>query len=334
MKLITEAEEISYKIWKKFVNSHPYGNFFQDPDTFYFFQDLKGYKPVVLALEENEKILGLIIGIMFQENTIKGIFSRRTIVWGGPLIVQKNESCFDLLFSSFDRLISNRNIYVEFRNIFSLGDFKDMFYKHGFSYNPHLNIRVATYSEENILKHLNKGKLRQIKSSLKNGANVIQPFNIEQIEEFYIILKNLYKHKIRKPLPSYNFFASFYLKRDLGRYFLIEYKGKIIGGIMCPVYNGKIIYEWYVAGQDKKIQGIYPSVLATWAAIKYASENNMEYFDFMGAGHPGKDYGVRNFKMQFGGEMVEYGRFIKIYKPLLFILGKIGMKLSRMINQI
>lgn len=67
---------------------------------------------------------------------------------------------------------------------------------------------------------------------------------------------------------------------------------------------------------------MYPSVLATWAGIEYAAKNGFEYFDFMGAGKPDESYGVREFKSKFGGELVSYGRFLYVYKPLVYKLAK------------
>ena len=46
----------------------------------------------------------------------------------------------------------------------------------------------------------------------------------------------------------------------------------------------------------------------------------------MGAGSPDENYGVRDFKARFGGELVEYGRFKKILNPILYEAGKIGLK--------
>jgi lipid II:glycine glycyltransferase (peptidoglycan interpeptide bridge formation enzyme) len=42
----------------------------------------------------------------------------------------------------------------------------------------------------------------------------------------------------------------------------------------------------------------------------------------MGAGKPGDGYGVREFKSEFGGELVEHGRFLYVCKPQLYVLGK------------
>jgi lipid II:glycine glycyltransferase (peptidoglycan interpeptide bridge formation enzyme) len=119
------------------------------------------------------------------------------------------------------------------------------------------------------------------------------------------------------------------LHKQIGKYFLIKYNNDIIGGIMCPITAGKVIYEWYVVGLDSKYDGVYPSVLATWAPIDYALKNRLHYFDFMGAGKPEADYGVREFKAKFGGKMVNYGRFERINNRLLYQFGKFGIGLLK-----
>jgi len=83
------------------------------------------------------------------------------------------------------------------------------------------------------------------------------------------------------------------------------------------------LYEWFVCGDESVMKDIYPSVVATWAGIEYAAKNNIPRFDFMGAGKPDKNYGVREFKSKFGGELVEDGRFLYICNTLLFSIGRI-----------
>ena len=102
---------------------------------------------------------------------------------------------------------------------------------------------------------------------------------------------------------------------------------------MCPITPKQEMYEWYVAGLDQEFKGsgIYPSVLVTWGAIKYACEHNIPKFNFMGAGQPGKAYGVRDFKMQFGGELVNSGRYMKVNKSFLYKLGKLYFRLREII---
>jgi len=139
-------------------------------------------------------------------------------------------------------------------------------------------------------------------------------------------LLELYKSKVKKPIPSFDFFQKFFENSYLGKYLLIEYQGKIIGGIMTPVYKDTI-YEWYVCGLDNEFKDQSPSVMATWAAIEYGINNGLKCFDFMGAGKPNEDYGVREFKSKFGGKEVRYGRYVRINNKLMYNIGELGLKL-------
>jgi lipid II:glycine glycyltransferase (peptidoglycan interpeptide bridge formation enzyme) len=72
--------------------------------------------------------------------------------------------------------------------------------------------------------------------------------------------------------------------------------------------------------------------MATWAAMEFANNNHIPIFDFMGAGIKGLDYGVRDYKSRFGGELVEYGRFIKIADPILYKIGRFVLKFIKLIK--
>jgi lipid II:glycine glycyltransferase (peptidoglycan interpeptide bridge formation enzyme) len=63
--------------------------------------------------------------------------------------------------------------------------------------------------------------------------------------------------------------------------------------------------------------------------MEYAVQNDIPVFDFMGAGSPDDQYGVREFKARFGGDMVDHGRFTRINKPLLYNVGKFGLGIMR-----
>ena len=98
--------------------------------------------------------------------------------------------------------------------------------------------------------------------------------------------------------------------------------------------QNKVIYEWYVCGLDQDYKNIYPSVLATWAAIEYGLKNNLETFDFMGVGVPDKDYGVREFKSKFGGELVNFGRFGRINNHFIYTITEIGFNVLALLRKI
>jgi lipid II:glycine glycyltransferase (peptidoglycan interpeptide bridge formation enzyme) len=172
---------------------------------------------------------------------------------------------------------------------------------------------------------MSEQRQRQVKKALKNGVVIAEPQSEQEVCDWYQILRQLYRQKVRTPLWSEAFFLQFY-RNGVGKYLLVKYNGKVIGGMMCPILQGKAVYEWYVCGLDEDYRELYPSVVATHTAIEYAKQNAIPLFDFMGAGEPDIPYGVRDFKMEFGGELVEYGRFLCVRKPLLYAIGKLGVE--------
>lgn len=325
----TNIDEEFRSRWEKFVLDHPNGNFFQSPAAYGFFKSVDGYKPVLLAAENENEIKGILSAVIIKESGLKGYFSRRCIVWGGPICTESLAA--ERLLVKLDQEISDKAIYTEFRNSFSMDEFDSYFLKAGYNFEERINYLVNLESVEANKKKLNENRRRQINKSIKSGTNILVADNIEQVKQFYEILKELYKSKVKKPLPSFNFFEKFFVQKDFGKYLLVEYKGKIIGGIMCPVYKDTI-FEYYICGLDNQFRDQAPSVMATWAAIEYGINNGIKYFDFMGAGKPDDEYGVREFKSKFGGNEVRYGRYIKINNKVLYNIGALGLRLLKIFN--
>lgn len=327
IKIIKNLDHDISAEWDNFVFNHPNANFFQAPEVFNFFHGLNGIQPVTFLALENDKIVGVLSAVLMHELGLKSYFSRRCIIWGGPLCY--NEKTATLLLKKALEYIRSKCIYAEIRNIFDTKDYTSSFIQNEFTYIDWYNIVITINDYESVIKNLNSSKRRQITKSLKAGAVVKEASSINEIKMFYSILSFLYKQKIKKPLPSQAYFEKFFMNSTLGKIFIVEFDGEVVGGTVCPIYKDKI-YEWYVCGIDKKIKDIYPSVLATWAPIEYAVKNNLKYFDFLGAGSPNTDYGVREFKSQFGGTLVNFGRYIKVFNPHLYTLGKSVLKLSSM----
>jgi hypothetical protein len=197
-------------------------------------------------------------------------------------------------------------------------------------------MELGTRNPEPGTRNLEPGT-RNLEPGTINHARIIVPRDISQVREFYEILYRLYRYKVKKPLPPWEFFEQFYiLSREgkIGAILLVEYQGKIIGGILSPVTPGKTIYEWYVCGLDQEYKDIHPSVLATWAAMDYAVRHDIRSFDFMGLGIPGREYGVREFKSRFGGEMVNYGRFARINNNFFYALAETGYNFLSLLKKI
>ena len=288
----------------------------------------------------------LCVGYITREHrAAKQFFTRRAIIIGGPLLAEDaTEEEVSLLLnvikhlqpsnlqpagrSTAKRSTELSPIYFETRNFHDYSRWKEVFQNSGFAYQPHLNFHVDTTSVELVESNLGKNRKRDIKTSIRDGATIIEQPTIEQVREYYTLLKQLYTTKIKTPLFSLSFFEQLYAQPN-GRFILVELNGEIIGGTVCVELPGNCLYEWFVCGRDGEWKSIFPSSLATYAGIRYAAEHGCSRFDMMGAGKPDEAYGVRDFKARFGGEQVEHGRFLCIRKPLLYWIGKLGVKILK-----
>jgi len=303
-------------------------NFFQTKEAIHFFRSV-GLETFVFAIEHGKKLLAFVSGIIQKEKGLKSTFTKRAIIYGGPVLSPDlSEKQIVEFFSTIIKELKNKAIYIEIRNFNDYSAYKTILDKTGFEYHPHLNFHVQCDSEDIAKKRLSNSKLRQIKKSIKEGAIVKEAIEESEIEAFYEILKNLYKTKVKTPLPDLYFFTTLW-SQGVTKFFLVFYRNKVIGGIVCPIFKNKVIYEWFVCGMDRTYKNVYPSILATWYAITYACKNNIERFDFMGAGRPDDDYGVREFKSKFGGELVEHGRFIHVAQPFFYQLGKTAVRILK-----
>ena len=321
--------QINQQQWQELIEASATATWFQTDEAYQFYASVSEMVPFATAVENNGKLRAVCVGYTTKEtNAIKQYLTCRAIIIGGPLLADDatNEDVAALLKAI--RRLGDKAIYVETRNFNDYSRWKSVFEANGFAYQPHLNFHVDTTSVELLESRLGKNRKRDIKTSLRDGATIVEQPTIEQVRTYYELLKQLYTTKIKTPLFSLQFFEQLY-QHPNGRFILVEKEGEIIGGTVCVELPGKCLYEWFVCGRDGEWKSIFPSSLATYAGIRYAAEHGCSRFDMMGAGKPDEAYGVRDFKARFGGEQVEYGRFLCVRKPLLYGIGKLGVKILK-----
>ena len=224
--------------------------------------------------------------------------------------------------------LRKRAIYIETRNFNDYSSWQPVFGKAGFEYEQHYDFIIDTASEELVELNMGKSRKRDVKTSLKAGAEIVDEPTVKDIEYFYNVLSDLYKSKVKTPLFPLAFFTELH-KAGFAKFILVKYDNQIIGGTVL-VFDDNTVYEWFACGRDGEFKNIYPSTLATYSAIRFASDSGHNHFDMMGAGAPGDGgYGVREFKAKFGGQLVEYGRFTHICNWFLYTVGKTAVKLMK-----
>ena len=325
--------------WSRLVAASGTGTWFQTPEAFDFYASQSElFKPFAIGIcnlkfetiNAQSTLRAICVGyVTVEKNPIKQLLTRRAIIVGGPCLSDdcSNEEV-SLLLSTLRRQLSTEAIYIESRNFNDYSRWREAFAKAGFDYQPHLNFHVDTSSVEVVEANLGKSRKRDIRTSLRDGATIIEKPTLEQVREYYAILEHLYKTRVKTPLFPFSFFEKLWQHKD-GRFILVALNNEIIGGTVCVEQEGKCLYEWFVSGRDGEWKSIFPSSVATYAGIKYAAEHSCPLFDMMGAGTPDEAYGVRDFKARFGGKEVEHGRFLSVTQPLLYKIGVLGVKIVK-----
>ena len=317
--IIVDINHIDRDSWQQLLNESPVASWFQTQEAYEFFSSLpQMMKPFVFAVTDsgNKQLKGVVVGYVTQEkNPIKQYFTRRAIIYGGPLLAEdiEDEELKSLLLALLSYL-KKKAIYVETRNFSDYSRWRKVFEECGFSYQPHYDIHIDCSNRSKMQERIADGKRRNIRQTLAEDIELKETENEVEVEEYYHLLADLYKTKVHKPLFPLSFFTTF-VKKHIGVLLVAKKNNTVIGGMLCAILPSKVLYEWYVVG---------PAIV-TWAAMDYANRNGLQMFDFMGAGEPARPYGVRDFKMQFGGELLELGRFLHINNPCLYSIGKAYM---------
>lgn len=329
IELISDIKSISSAQWESLEKDSPFYSIFQTRHFYEFLMETKYLEPFVVAVKD-EVLKGIIVGFIQKDGgLIKQFCSRRAIVNGGPMLCKDCTSeQLETLLHGCSELLKRKSIYVEFRNYFDYSSYKDIFNRCGFNYEPHYDFHLATPDVMTVESQMHQNPKRTIRTSLKNGASIKECSSSEEARKWYEILDELYRERVRTPLFPWPFFAQL-VSQDFVKLLLVEHNGEILGGGLYLV-DDHTVYEWFICGKDGFVKGVHPSTLGTYAGIQYAALNGKQRFDFMGAGAPGDGgYGVRDFKAKFGGELVEYGRYVKIQNKMLYEMGKIGVKLLK-----
>lgn len=327
---ILKYNDIIKSDWNALLKNSQYSSFFQSPECYDFYSQISNFTPFAYAIKSNGRLKGVMIGyIQADGGKLKSYLSRRAIINAGPLLSPDiTEEELQFLLKATKNELGGKVIYIETRNFFDYSKYKEVFRASGFQYHQHLNFQIATLDEKSVMDAMGKSRKRDIKVTMRDGAELVECPTKEEISAYYLILKDLYKTKIKTPLFSEQFFQILN-EKEYGKLILVRFNGIIVGGTVCVGLNGTPLYEWFVCGEDGAYKNIHASTLATFGGIQYAFSNGYPVFDMMGAGKPNDGYGVRDFKAKFGGELVENGRFVSVLNPILYKVGEIGVKILK-----
>ena len=329
MKFHTSTSNINKELFNTFLKDHENSNVFQSFEMFDFWKSKKNNDPFLFFVEsDNGDCLAFCTGVIMSNGiSLMKTFTSRAIIFGGPIVIdsENKQDILRFLTLKMSDYLRKKSIYIEVRNFYKDSYIKDVFQHNNWNYKPYQNYIIHLISEDDVFSNIKAEKRRQIRKALREGVEIDYEKSNDNIEGVYNVLLKIYKERVKKPLPNLNFFTSLMMTDSAGLT-CIKFENKIIGGGFF-LKDENTIYDWYRGGLDFEYKKQFPATMAAWAVIKYGLDNHLKKFDFMGAGLKGEEYGVRKFKSQFGGELVEYGRFLKINNKTVYNIAEKSLKI-------
>lgn len=293
----------------------PGNDLFHSVELFKVFEQTPGYAPLmIVACEEGKPIACLLSVIRKSVRWFPPSFIRRCEIYGtGEYFTDRNqEEIFGKMLHHLTTMVLNRCFLIEFRNL-SNALFGYKYFREN-QYFPINWLRIHNSLHNKAPEErLSSSRKRQIKRALQNGATMHVAETEEEIRTFAKILKKNYSSKIRKHFPDIRFFLLLMQQntsKEIGKVFIIKYKGKIIGGSVC-LFSNQNAYHWFSGGLRKSYPLQYPGVLAVWKSMLYAYENGYQHMEYMDVGLPFKRYGFRDFILRFGGVQYSTRRWFR-----------------------
>lgn len=316
--------------WDDLLLQSFYSSPFQSREFYKLCNSVNGISAEALAVEESGNLLSLCVVTLHHETGFKSLLSRRAIVYGGPVVRGNDFEVVKLLLKTVYSELHRKFIYIEIRNFFDYSELRGFYEDAGWKWFSYLDIKLEFKNHffDDILKSMKYNRKREIKLSLKEGTVYREAKDQSEVEVLYSMLRDLYKNKVKLPIPNLDFFLALFTS-TIGKVFVVTHNDKIVGGSFCFYLRGKSIYTMYYCGMRNYHSYIFPTHLSIVAAIDFGIRNNLDYLDFMGAGLKDKEYGVRKYKQEFGGEIYEYGRLRKVSNKFLYFIGKTGVKLLK-----
>jgi lipid II:glycine glycyltransferase (peptidoglycan interpeptide bridge formation enzyme) len=326
---------IDSKQWSDFVFQHPHGNIFQTPEIYQIYLSEDKYEPIFITTEIDDRLTGILLAVIQKEHAgILGKFSARSIVIGGPLVENNDPAYLSEILNKYSKTLENKVIYTQFRNLWDWKESKAIFKEFGYSYVPHLDILIDVSDINKLEQGISKNKKRNIIKSTNKGLqfkDITADYNLGLSVD---LIQSTY-NRIGLPCMSREYFISAFkqlIPSNRLKVFGAFINDKIVGTRLELIFKDQI-YDWY-AGADENESNKYPNDFLIYNVLIWGHNNGFKVFDFGGAGKPDKPYGVREHKLKFSNNLVEFGRFEKINNHFLWHIGKFGLQVFKIIKRI
>jgi lipid II:glycine glycyltransferase (peptidoglycan interpeptide bridge formation enzyme) len=244
---------------------------------------------------------------------------------------QKGEAALALLLETYKRQVQRNTLFTELRNLSDLSSLQTVLDDNNFHCEPHLNYLIdLNRSSEEVLQSIGRRTRKIIRRGLrKKTAKVSEVSNKHELAIWYSTIQKTYK-KAHVPLASQDLFENTFDQlhhKGMAKFLVAKIDGEIAACSVELLYKD-VIYGWY-GGSDKGYSRYFPNEMLIWHILEWGSNNGFRVYDFGGAGKPDEEYGVRDFKAKFHGNLVNFGRNICIHSSRRFALSEFMYRIYR-----
>jgi CelD/BcsL family acetyltransferase involved in cellulose biosynthesis len=305
--------------WDEFVDAHPKGSIFHTSDMVQVFAATKGHKPLAIAaVGEHNEILALLVAVRVQ--TLPRPFGRissRSILYAEPLCYDDQRSIDALvrLIAQHDAYMRRSTLFSEIRPLFAPGAERIALASCGYDFLEYLNYIVDVGAPPDaIWRGMRRNTRRAINKAEAAGyeiREIVTPVGVDQLYEY---IKLSYA-KAGVPLADKSLFDAafkYLIAKNRFRILAVAHNDEIVTMHAMLKYKD-LAYAWYIGTQRKL--GYSPGDLLKWREFLWCHDHGCTRYDMGGAGWPDEAYGVRDYKAKFGGQLVCYGRYRKVFAP-------------------
>jgi CelD/BcsL family acetyltransferase involved in cellulose biosynthesis len=252
----------------------------------------------------------------------------RAVVYGSVLYApgSQGQEALELLLRAYTQEVDGTLLFTELRNLSNLDPVQPILVAHGFVYEDHLNYLVGlTHPPESVLQSIGPRTRKHIRRGLRRGRVVVEEVRErERVAPCYNLLQQTYR-RAHVPLADRSLFEAAFdvlYPRGMVKFWLARVDAAYVAASV-ELLHKDVIVGWY-GGIDRTYASCTPGELLIWHILKWGAENDYRVYDFGGAGKPDEEYGVRDFKAKFGGQLVCYGRNVCVHAPVHLRLSRCG----------
>ena len=314
--------------WSAFVHNHSQGNVFQTPEMYDVFALSDHILPIVVAATINNQIVGILLAqYITNGNKWASYFTARSIIIGGPLVCNNDSGVMKAILNAYKKQLPNQTIYSEIRPIYDIGAINVSLKSLGWIRKGHYNMQMALdKSQDALFEQMHKERKRNVKQAINAGLVFREVTKKEDVHAIVMLIQQTYKRK-HVPISYLDMFEKVRQLLKPYAHFFACYgpEGKMIAGEVRLCYKD-LVYAWF-AGSDEHYLKLRPNDFTMWSVICWSLQHGYKLLDFGGGGEPGVPYGVRDYKLKYGCQMFDYGRYVYVHRPISLWAGTLAYKI-------